>query len=87
MHTGYKEATLPIEERWSARFFNLDKIFEPVNMVAANELKLSWYHNINSWENLCNFLGSEDSKRLDRPPKKVLGYHEWNPIGVNNEKE
>jgi len=87
IYVGYKEDKLPIEERWSARFFSLDKIFEPVNIEDANILKLLWYHNISSWDNLCGFLGSENNKRLDRPPAKVLGYHEWNPIGVNNEEE
>jgi len=87
IYTGYKEDKLPIEERWSARSFELDKIFKPVNMKDANMLELPWYHNISSWENLCNFLGSVDHKKLDRPSTKVLGYHEWNPIGVDNEEE
>jgi hypothetical protein len=87
IHTGYKEDKLSIEERWSARFFSLDKIFEPVNIEGANVLKLPWYYNISSWQSLCEFLGSKDSKKLDKPPAKVLGYHEWNPIGVDNEKE
>ena len=73
---------LPVEERWSARFFELDKVFKCVKMGDTN-LELSWYYNIGSWEGLKIYLGSKYS--LDRPEGDVLGYHEWNLIGVDNE--
>ena len=73
---------IPIEERWSARYFELDKVFKYVKM-GDNNLELPWYYNIDNWEGLKKYLGSDNS--LDRPPGDVLGYHEWNLIGVNNE--
>jgi len=72
---------MPIEERWSARHFKLDKIFEHVNMNEANILCTPWYYNIDSWDGLCEFLGTKNRKELDRPSHKMLGYHEWNLIG------
>ena len=75
---------VPIEERWSARFFELDKIFTYVIMEEAKVLHLPWYYNISSWDNLKNYLGSEN--KLDRPAHNMLGYHEWNLIGEDNEK-
>jgi hypothetical protein len=75
---------IPIEERWSARFFELDKIFIYVTMEEAKVLPLPWYCNISNWDNLRNYLGSEN--KLDRPPNNMLGYHEWNLIGEDNEK-
>ena len=74
---------IPIEERWSARFFELDKIFTCVKMEDAQILSVPWYHNISSWDGLKKYLGSEN--KLDRTPNNMLGYHEWNPIGVDNE--
>ena len=75
---------IPIEERWSARFFELDKIFTYVTMEEAKVLPLPWYYNISNWDNLRNYLGSEN--KLDRPPNNMLGYHEWNLIGEDNEE-
>ena len=56
--TDYDSPTrLPIEERWSARFFKLDKIFKYVKM-GDTSLELPWYYNIGSWEGLKIYLGS-----------------------------
>ena len=32
---------------------------------------------------LKKWLGSDYC--LDKPPQSILSYHEWNPIGVDNE--
>jgi len=84
--TGYNNShDIPVEERWSARFFTLDKVFRDVIMEDAVTLALPWYHNIGDWDGLRNYLGSEN--KLDRPPSDMLGYHEWNPIGVDNDSD
>ncbi len=75
---------IPLEERWSARFFELDKIFTCVIIEGAETLALPWYYNINSWDNLRSYLGSEN--KLDKPPDNMLEYHEWNLIGEDNEE-
>jgi len=74
---------IPIEKRWSARFFELDKIFKYVTMGDI-KLELPWYYKIDNWEGLQAYFKSE--KKLERPPRDILGYHEWNLIGVDNEK-
>ena len=56
---------LPLEERWSARYFSLAKIFEPAIIEGAMIVDASWYYNIDSWQGLCNFLGSEEQKSLE----------------------
>jgi hypothetical protein len=75
---------IPVEERWSARFFELDKTFECVKM-GDTMLELPWYYNIGSWEGLKTFLGSDNY--LDKPEGDVLGYHEWNGIGEEIDKK
>ena len=75
---------IPVEERWSARFFELDKVFDCVKMGDVS-LELPCYYNVGTWEGLRKYLGSDYS--LDRPGGDVLGYHEWNLIGVDNEEE
>ena len=81
----YQKEKLPIEERWSARFFGIKDIFQSVNVEGASTLNVPWYYNIDSWRGLCTFLGSIEQKELDKPFN--IGYHEWSPIGVDNEKE
>jgi len=82
---GYDTDRIPIEERWSARFFELDKVFKHVNIDGANTLKVPWYYKIDSWEGLCNFFRSKECKTLDKPYE--IGYHRFNPVGTDNYEE
>ena len=76
---------LPKEERWSARYFSLDKIFKPVIIYKENKVEVPWYYNIDSWDGYCNYLGSEERKLVERPHPIFMKYHEWNEIGVDDE--
>ena len=76
---------LPVEKRYSARFFSLDKIFRSAILEDAVVSELPWYHNIDSWENYCNFIGSKNRDRIFRPTEFLLKYREFNPIGEDNE--
>jgi hypothetical protein len=82
---GYDTGRIPIEERWSARHFELDKVFECVNIEDANTLEVPWYYKIDSWDGLCNFFGSKERKTLDKPYD--IGYHRLNKIGTDNYEE
>mgnify|MGYP001441393011 CR=1 FL=1 len=42
---------LPLEERWSARYFSLDKVLKPVIIEGDNVKKVDWFHSISNWEN------------------------------------
>ena len=76
---------LPVKKRYSARFFSLDKIFRSAILEDAVVSELPWYHNIDSWENYCNFIGSKNRDRIFRPTEFLLKYREFNPIGEDNE--
>jgi hypothetical protein len=77
---------LPIEERWSARHFSLDKIFNCVILEEQDKVvELSWYHDIGSWDRYCDFMASPNRSLLSRPYKKIIDYKEFNPIGKDNE--
>lgn len=75
---------LPVEERWSARHFTVDKIFGDAKIDGANIGSIDWYHNIGSWDGYCEYLASEE-RRTVRRPNSILKYHEFNPIGVDND--
>ena len=72
---GKKELTnekLPIEKRWSARFFSLDKVFEYVKMGEVLMVETSWYYNIDNWDKLCLYLGSEERKLISKPSERFI---------------
>ena len=71
---------LPIEERYSARFFSLSDVFD-FDIKKDEKIEVEWYFNIDNWDNLCEYLGSEERKSVRRPPRSILYYHEFAPIG------
>ena len=83
IHTGYNNVTLPVDQRWSARYFDLEKVFAPVDDANANILNVSWYYPIDSWDGLCQYLASEEKEGIKKPPETILKYRETNPTGVN----
>jgi len=80
---GMPHTKLPIEERWSARFFELEQVFKDLDLENATVLEPSWYSNLGSWEEYKLFLGSEQSATISRPWDRILKYREFNPIGVD----
>jgi hypothetical protein len=76
---------LPKEERWSARYFSLDKVFKSVIIDIESKVEVPWYYNIDSWDGYCDFLSSEERKEVKRPHPIFMKYHEWNEIGVDDE--
>ena len=79
--TGIPKDKLPIEERYSARFFSLQDVFGELKFKKEQTLHLPWYYKIDNWEDYREFMSSRESKDISRPPKYILDYHEWNPIG------
>jgi hypothetical protein len=78
--------SLPIEERWSARHFTLDKIFNCVILEDEDiVIDVPWYHDISSWEGYCGYISSPERKFITKPYKKIIDYKEFNPIGKDNE--
>lgn len=74
---------LPLEQQYSARSFTLDKVFGCATLEGNNVASTAWHYRIDSWEKYIQFLASEEAKKLKRP--KYFKYHEWNPIGVDND--
>ena len=77
----YPTLKLPAEERYSARFFDLAKVFKHVILEETGQVP--WYYAIDNWEGYCNFLGSPDRHKVERPPNYILNYREWNLLGVD----
>ena len=87
---GYEKAAgeiptnkLPLEERYSARHFSLDKVFGIAHTSEAKLVNVPDYYNIGSWDGLRNYLGSEH--RIHRP-KAILTSGKFNRIGDIDEE-
>jgi hypothetical protein len=76
---------LPVEEQYTGRYFAHDFVFAEVETNIAQALEIPWYFDVSSWSGLKKWLGS--NYYLDKPPQSILSYHEWNPIGVDNEQK
>ena len=75
---------LPMEERYSARYFSLDKVFGIGDTSGANVVSIPDYFNIDSWEGLRIYLGSDH--RLYRQNTLLTG-KKFNRIGEDIEEE
>jgi len=76
---------LPIEERWSARFFDLEQVFEPFNLQTANELKIDNFYNIASWRQYTDFFRTIDF--AIKKPSYILIKETANAVGEDYLKD
>ncbi len=78
---GIPTEKLPIEERYSARFFDIKDIFASLEVPEDNIMTPSFFYNVSSWKEYTAYLSSPDSQLIERPSSEIMGYHEFNSIG------
>lgn len=81
----YVTKTLPLEERYSGRNFSFDYIFKTIENEANNMVEMSWFYEINSWDDWKRFLSSKESEILRYPKMKLLNAGKFNKIGDDEE--
>ena len=77
----------PIGQRYTARFFTLDKIFASTDVENSTVVDLPWAYSIDNWDDYVRWMGSEHNGLLKRPNKLFLSYREWNEMGVDNDED
>ena len=80
------EKSYPLEERWSARHFSLDKVLEPVIIEGAKLLEATWYYDITTWHGYTNYF-SQRSRTTKRPTNGTMKHHVWHGLGVDDEND
>tara|TARA_R110002020_G_scaffold161112_2_gene345925 strand:+ start:459 stop:1238 length:780 start_codon:yes stop_codon:yes gene_type:complete len=65
--------------------FSLDNIFECAIIEGQGKLEVPWFYPIDSWDSYCEYLASEERRKMKHPGKLVISYRELNPIGVDND--
>jgi len=60
----------PANERYSARFFTIDKIVKTYIIEGAYRGELDWYYRIDEWDKYREFLASDKSVKM--PKRKIF---------------
>ena len=72
--------TLPLEERWSARFFDLEDVFTDLDLENANIYEPDNFFNVGSWSEYRDFMKTDLAHTIKRPSKGLFSYREFNRI-------
>lgn len=82
---GIPRSKLPIEDRWSARFFELKDVFHGADDTGAYRYQTEEFYNISNWEEYRTYMGSELSRKFQRPTRELFSYREFNRIGIDRD--
>jgi hypothetical protein len=77
---------LPVEERWSGRWFEIQKVFDPLNLDEAVEIPVYEFFNIRSWEEYANFISASRKLIIKRPSKSVLIGTKYNKVAEDEDE-
>jgi len=76
---------LPLEQRWSAKHFEFQTVFEKVDQTNHSQMEVEWFYNLSSWENYRAFLGSDNI--IKKPYKGLTGPHQHAKICLTEDEE
>tara|TARA_R100001594_G_scaffold139253_2_gene183510 strand:+ start:2779 stop:3723 length:945 start_codon:yes stop_codon:yes gene_type:complete len=81
----YITKLLPKEDRYSGRYFEVKDVFKHLDLTEkAFKVEMEWYYDISSWENLCEYLASDESRKMKKPKLSYLKYRTWNKVGEDD---
>ena len=73
---------LPLEERWSARFFELKDVFTNLDLDESNVLISDNFHNITTWNEYHTYMNSKYSIEIEKPPGDLFFYKEFHGVAT-----
>jgi len=82
---GLPRSKLPIEERWSARFFELKDVFVGVDLSKGYLHQVEQFYNLGSWDSYREYMMSDLAKDTQRPTKELFSYREFNRIAQDRD--
>ena len=77
---GFPRSKLPVEERWSARFFEPKDVFIRDAKEDCNLYEAEQFYNLDTWEAYKAYLASDLCDSTVRPTKELFSYKEFNRI-------
>ena len=84
-HRGIPRSKLPIEERWSARHFDLQDVFCGLGSEAAEHYDVNDFFNLGSWDLYTKYTSSLLCKNTKRPSKDLFRYREFNSLAKDRD--
>jgi hypothetical protein len=68
---GTPNKRLPLEERYSARFFELKDVFIDFNQEETNKFQPTSFHNVDSWDSYREFMKSDLGRSNHKAPSRL----------------
>lgn len=81
----YPSQKLPFDQRWSARNFKFDMIFDKVDSNESHIMSLNWFYDLSCWEEYRYFMGSK--YLIEKPYKGLTGPHKHAKLIIEKEKD
>jgi hypothetical protein len=75
----------PLQERWSAKNFDLSTVFDKVKEEEAIYQDLDWFYDMSDWDGYRDYLGS--GIKLSPPNWRLTKPHKLNKLCVDDEEE
>jgi hypothetical protein len=82
---GLPRSKLPLEERWSARFFEPKDVFTGVDVTTGYQHEVTQFYNLSNWEEYRNYMSSDLARDTQRPTKELFTYREFNRIAQDRD--
>ena len=73
-------------ERWSARFFPVEKVFSPLDLDKSHEIPVDDYFEIRNWQEYVDFIAASRSINIVRPTKSILIGRKYNRLFSDDKK-
>ena len=73
---------LPIEERWSARYFEPKDVFKDLDLEESCVLQSDQFFNITNWDEYRYFMKSDYSSKIVKPPEDLFSYKEFHGVAT-----
>lgn len=77
---------LPPEERWSARWFSVSKVFDALDFDNSLEIPVEDFYNIRSWEEYVVFLAASRKMMIKRPTTSILTGTSYNKVAEDEDE-
>ena len=82
---GLPRSKLPIEKRWSARFFEPKDVFYGVEDKGAKFYSPDEFCNLDNWDNYREYMKTTLAGNIKRPSRELFSYKEFNKIAVDRD--
>jgi len=82
---GLPRSKIPVEERWSARFFEPKDVFYGVNVNNGYQHNVENFYNLDGWDAYREYMLSDLARETQRPTKELFSYREFNRIAEDRD--